>query len=113
MQKIVGSMESVMKSMDVEKISAVMDKFEQQFEDLDLNSQYMESAIDSTTAQTMPESQVDGLMAQVTHDTTHTDTATRSKVYSRFCVFDFETCCGVTLLFLFFCVECRSQTSTA
>ncbi|ETO31057.1 hypothetical protein RFI_06066 [Reticulomyxa filosa] len=47
-----------------QKISAVMDKFEQQFENLDLNSKYMENAIDSTTAQTMPEAQVDSLMAQ-------------------------------------------------
>merc|ERR1711902_148810 len=60
-----GSMSSVMQNMDVEKISAVMDKFEQQFEDLDLTSQYMESAIDSTTAATMPESQVENLMAQI------------------------------------------------
>merc|ERR1712025_723461 len=65
MGKIVGSMDSCMKSMDVEKISAVMDKFEQQFEDLDLTSQYMESAIDSTTSATMPESQVENLMAQI------------------------------------------------
>ena len=47
------------------QISAVMDKFEQQFEDLDLTSQYMESAIDSTTSATMPESQVENLMAQI------------------------------------------------
>eukprot|EP00484_Ammonia_sp_Unknown_P019877 CAMPEP_0197025766 /NCGR_PEP_ID=MMETSP1384-20130603/5994_1 /TAXON_ID=29189 /ORGANISM="Ammonia sp." /LENGTH=209 /DNA_ID=CAMNT_0042454337 /DNA_START=101 /DNA_END=730 /DNA_ORIENTATION=+ len=65
MSKIVGSMDSVMKSMDVEKISSVMDKFEQQFEDLDLTSQYMENAIDSTTSATMPESQVENLMAQI------------------------------------------------
>jgi len=65
MTKIVGSMDSVMKTMDVEKISAVMDKFEQQFENLDLNSKYMENAIDSTTAQTMPEGQVESLMAQI------------------------------------------------
>jgi len=65
MTKIVGSMDSVMKTMDVEKISAVMDKFEQQFENLDLNSQYMENAIDSTTAQTMPENQVESLMAEI------------------------------------------------
>merc|ERR1712141_888705 len=51
--------------MDVEKISAVMDKFEQQFEDLDLNSQYMENAMDSSTAATMPESQGDNLMSQI------------------------------------------------
>jgi len=65
MTKIVGSMDSVMKTMDVEKISAVMDKFEQQFENLDLNSKYMENAIDSTTAQTMPEGQVENLMSQI------------------------------------------------
>jgi len=65
MSKIVGSMDSVMKSMDVQKISAVMDKFEQQFENLDLNSKYMENAIDSTTAQTMPEGQVENLMSQI------------------------------------------------
>merc|ERR1712053_41443 len=65
MGKIVGSMSSVMKSMDVEKISSVMDKFEQQFEDLDLTSQYMENAIDSTTSGTMPESQVESLMGQI------------------------------------------------
>eukprot|EP00483_Globobulimina_turgida_P000240 UN00240 len=65
MGKIVGSMDSVMKSMDVEKISSVMDKFEQQFEDLDLASPYMESAIDSTTSATMPESPVENLMAQI------------------------------------------------
>jgi len=65
MSKIVGSMDSIMQTMDVQKISAVMDKFEQQFENLDLNSQYMEQAIDSTTAQTMPENQVESLMAQI------------------------------------------------
>ena len=65
MQNIVKSMDSVMASMDVEKISAVMDKFEQQFEDMDLNSKFMENAIDSTTAQTMPENDVENLMAQV------------------------------------------------
>eukprot|EP00485_Elphidium_margaritaceum_P011144 CAMPEP_0202706852 /NCGR_PEP_ID=MMETSP1385-20130828/19221_1 /ASSEMBLY_ACC=CAM_ASM_000861 /TAXON_ID=933848 /ORGANISM="Elphidium margaritaceum" /LENGTH=208 /DNA_ID=CAMNT_0049365413 /DNA_START=63 /DNA_END=689 /DNA_ORIENTATION=+ len=65
MGKIVHSMDSVMKSMDVEKISAVMDKFEQQFEDLDLASQYMESKMDATNSSTMPESQVENLMAQI------------------------------------------------
>jgi charged multivesicular body protein 1 len=65
MSKIVNGMDAVMQTMDVQKISTVMDKFEQQFENLDLNSQYMEQAIDSTTSQTMPESQVDSLMAQI------------------------------------------------
>lgn len=42
-----------------------MDKFEQQFEDLDLNSKYMEKAMDSSTAVNMPESQVENLMSQI------------------------------------------------
>ena len=42
-----------------------MDKFEQQFEDLDLNSKYMETAMDSSTAVNMPESQVENLMSQI------------------------------------------------
>eukprot|EP00479_Gromia_sphaerica_P000930 TRINITY_DN11085_c0_g1_i1.p2 TRINITY_DN11085_c0_g1~~TRINITY_DN11085_c0_g1_i1.p2 ORF type:complete len:67 (+),score=10.86 TRINITY_DN11085_c0_g1_i1:367-567(+) len=42
-----------------------MDQFEKQFEDLDLNSEYMESAMQQSTAQSMPENQVDDLMHQV------------------------------------------------
>merc|ERR1712173_307641 len=62
---VVKNMDSAMKSMDIEKITKVMDKFEKQFEDLDLNSQYMEAAMDSTTANTMPQTDVDGLMQQI------------------------------------------------
>merc|ERR1719285_1077712 len=58
-------MDSAMKNMDIEKITKVMDKFEQQFEDLDLNSQYMEQAMDASTASTMPQTDVDGLMQQI------------------------------------------------
>merc|ERR1712083_257720 len=65
MKNVVKNMDTVMKSMDIEKITKVMDKFEQQFEDLDLNSQYMEQAMDNATAATMPESQVDNLMSQI------------------------------------------------
>lgn len=65
MSGIVKSMDSVMKTMNVEKINEVMDKFEKQFEDLDLTTGVMENSITSSTAQTMPESQVDSLMQQV------------------------------------------------
>merc|ERR1719319_2146583 len=65
MKSVVKSMDSAMKAMDIEKITKVMDKFEKQFEDLDLNSQYMEEAMDSTTANTMPQTDVDGLMHQI------------------------------------------------
>ena len=42
-----------------------MDRFEQQFEDMDVQSSYMDSAMGSTTAAGMPQDQVDALMQQV------------------------------------------------
>ena len=51
--------------MNLEKISTLMDKFEKQFEDIDVQTQYMENAMSSTTTTTVPENQVDNLMQQV------------------------------------------------
>ena len=65
MSGIVSSMDSVMKTMNVEKITAVMDKFEQQFENLDLATGVMEQSMQSSTSMTMPETQVEALMQQV------------------------------------------------
>eukprot|EP01084_Bolivina_argentea_P219624 372450_1 len=65
MGKVVKSMGSAMKSMNVQKISTVMDQFEKQFEDLDLTTEFMESAIDSTQAASMPQEDVTDLMNQV------------------------------------------------
>ncbi|CAG2169359.1 unnamed protein product [Oppiella nova] len=62
---VVKAMDSAMKSMNLEKISQIMDKFEKQFEDLDVQTQTMESAMSSTTTITAPENQVDSLMQQV------------------------------------------------
>jgi len=42
-----------------------MDKFEQQFEDLDVQTSYMEGSMSQTTALSTPESQVEELMHQV------------------------------------------------
>jgi len=65
MTSIVGSMDVALQSMDPVKISGVMDKFEKQFEDLDISTATMEQSISTTTAQTMPENQVDSLMQEV------------------------------------------------
>merc|ERR1740133_51178 len=65
MKKVTVGMNSVLRSMNPEKISKVMDKFERQFEDLDVISAYQEQAMDSTSAMTTPESDVDSLMQQV------------------------------------------------
>lgn len=65
MGSICKSMESVCASMDPMEISKLMDKFEKQFDDLDVSSQFMENSIAQSTANTMPENQVDTLMMQV------------------------------------------------
>merc|ERR1719461_510023 len=58
MKNVTKAMDSVMNTMNIEDISRTMDKFEEQFEDMDLNAQYMEQAMDQSTAQTMPQNQV-------------------------------------------------------
>lgn len=42
-----------------------MDKFESQFNDLDVQTSYMESTMSDTTALTTPQDQVDSLINQV------------------------------------------------
>ncbi|KAJ3322513.1 Charged multivesicular body protein 1a [Blyttiomyces sp. JEL0837] len=65
MASVVRGMEKAMNTMNLEQISMVMDKFEQQFEDLDVQTSYMESAMGQTTAMTTPGDQVDDLLQQV------------------------------------------------
>ncbi|XP_027203229.1 charged multivesicular body protein 1 [Dermatophagoides pteronyssinus] len=67
-QSIAGvtkAMDSAMRSMNLEKISQIMDQFEKQFEDLDVQTTTMENSISSSTTITTPENQVDSLMHQV------------------------------------------------
>ncbi|XP_006163744.1 charged multivesicular body protein 1b-2 isoform X2 [Tupaia chinensis] len=75
MGKVTKSMAGVVKSMDatlgsmnllnLEKISALMDKFEHQFETLDVQTQQMEDTMSSTTTLTTPENQVDMLLQEM------------------------------------------------
>ena len=51
--------------MAVPQVSMVMDKFEQQFEDLDVQTQTMENAMASSTVMTTPSDQVESLIEQV------------------------------------------------
>ncbi|CAD6982258.1 unnamed protein product [Tilletia controversa] len=51
--------------MNLNSIALVMDKFENQFEDMDAQTSYMEGAISQQSAQTTPLDQVDLLMQQV------------------------------------------------
>ncbi|CAD6227159.1 GSCOCG00011928001-RA-CDS [Cotesia congregata] len=49
----------------MKKISGLMDKFESQFEDLDVQSSYMENAMSQTTTTNVPQNDVDSLLQQV------------------------------------------------
>ncbi|BET01238.1 unnamed protein product [Nesidiocoris tenuis] len=65
MAGVVKAMDAAMKSMNLEKISGLMDKFESQFEDLDVQSSYMENAMSSTVTTSVPQGDVDNLLQQV------------------------------------------------
>jgi len=65
MADVVRGMDVAMNAMDLEKISAIMDKFEKQFEDLDVAAGYYENATSSATAVATPQEDVDKLMSQV------------------------------------------------
>lgn len=54
-----------MRSMNMEQISNLMDRFEQQFESLDVQTSVMSDAMQSTTTMTTPQNQVDSLMQEV------------------------------------------------
>ena len=45
-----------------------MDKFEQQFSDLDVQTSYMEEAMSNTTAVSTPQDEVDALMKQTAEE---------------------------------------------
>ncbi|XP_072940898.1 charged multivesicular body protein 1b [Epargyreus clarus] len=65
MAGVVKAMDAAMKSMNLEKISNLMDKFESQFEDLDVQSSYMENTMSQTTTTSVPQGDVDKLLQQV------------------------------------------------
>tara|TARA_B110000305_G_C19260206_1_gene549137 strand:+ start:22 stop:636 length:615 start_codon:yes stop_codon:yes gene_type:complete len=65
MTGVVKGMGKAMKSMDVEKISKTMDDFEKQFEDMDVKSGVMESAMNSSAASSTPQEDVDRLIQMV------------------------------------------------
>ncbi|XP_055626363.1 charged multivesicular body protein 1B2 [Toxorhynchites rutilus septentrionalis] len=65
MAGVVKAMDAAMKGMNLEKISGLMDKFESQFEDLDVQSSYMENTMSQTTTTSVPQNDVEALMQRV------------------------------------------------
>jgi charged multivesicular body protein 1 len=65
MSGIVKNLEAAAKAMNLEKMTQVMEQFEKQVEDLDVQSTYMEGAMSQTATLSTPQEQVDMLISQV------------------------------------------------
>lgn len=65
MSQVIKGMDKALQTMNLERISLVMDKFENQFEDLDASTNYYESATNNVNALTTPQEEVDELMSQI------------------------------------------------
>ncbi|KAJ8041190.1 Charged multivesicular body protein 1a [Holothuria leucospilota] len=68
MGSVVKGLDKALASMDLQKISAVMEKFESQFEDLDVHTQVMENSMGAATTLSTPAEQVDQLIQQVAEE---------------------------------------------
>ncbi|TIA90302.1 hypothetical protein E3P99_01629 [Wallemia hederae] len=66
MKAVVGGMDKAMSTMNLDMMSAIMDRFETQFSDLDTHTNAMESTMHNAgEAQSTPQEAVDGLLQQV------------------------------------------------
>ncbi|XP_042354911.1 charged multivesicular body protein 1b [Plectropomus leopardus] len=65
MSGVVKGMDRTLKTMNLEKISALMDTFERQFETLDVQTAHMEDTMSNTTTLTTPQNQVEALMHEM------------------------------------------------
>ncbi|KAF6074199.1 charged multivesicular body protein 1B [Phyllostomus discolor] len=65
MAGVVKFMDATLRSMNLKKISALMDKFEHQFDTLDVQTQQMEDTMSSTTILTTPQNQVTMLLQEI------------------------------------------------
>lgn len=65
MGQVIRGMDKALQLMNLERILMVMEKFEQQFEDLDASAEYYESVANLLNAVSTPQEQVDLLMGQI------------------------------------------------
>jgi len=65
MGEVTKALDKAMASMDLEQVSKVMEKFEQQFTDLDVRSTTIEDALGGATTLSTPQDQVEALIRQV------------------------------------------------
>jgi len=65
MGTVVKGLDKALASMDLEKVSAIMEKFEKQSEHLDVHTSVMDDTMGAATTLSTPQSQVDSLIQQV------------------------------------------------
>lgn len=65
MEGVTKALDKAMSSMDLEQVSKVMEKFEQQFTDLDVRTTTVEEALGGATTLSTPQDQVEALIRQV------------------------------------------------
>ncbi|VDP43169.1 unnamed protein product [Soboliphyme baturini] len=68
MNVVVKSLESALSDMNLEKVSKIMDKFEKEFQDLDVHTAVLEGSIATTTTLSAPQEQIDSLIRQVAEE---------------------------------------------
>lgn len=62
---VTKALDRAMASMDLNKISSIMEKFESQFEDLDVRTNVVEDAMGTATTLSTPQDAVEALIKQV------------------------------------------------
>ena len=75
MNMITGSMTSIVKALEravasnnLERVAATMDQFEKQFENLDVQGQFVEGAMNAQASLTTPDDDVNNLLQQVAEE---------------------------------------------
>jgi len=64
----VKGLDKALASMDLEKVSAIMEKFEKQSEHLDVHTSVMDDTMSAATTLSTPQNQVDSLIQQVAEE---------------------------------------------
>ncbi|KAI4571899.1 hypothetical protein MJG53_014005 [Ovis ammon polii x Ovis aries] len=68
MAQVTKALDRALSTMDLQKVSAVMDRFEQQVQNLDVHTSVMEDSMSSATTLTTPQEQVDSLILQIAEE---------------------------------------------
>ncbi|CAC5400260.1 CHMP1 [Mytilus coruscus] len=68
MEGVTKALDKAMSSMDLEKVEQVMQKFEKQFEDIDVRTSTLENSMGAAMTMSTPQDQVDQLIQQVAEE---------------------------------------------